>query len=134
PATSARCRHKRFNQFPLLIRRIACITQFVAPILFAGDFSPRHVVCSLVLSQARRNHNGLESLNFLFRSDFQGEDGLRARHPVTFRRERARRRRTSGGISASTPSATSAANSSGVSAAFIWNASRQSERPAARQA
>src|SRR5438105_1060848 len=36
PATSARCRHKRFNQFPLLIRRIACITQFVAPILFAG--------------------------------------------------------------------------------------------------
>src|SRR5213080_3472403 len=72
PATSARCRHKRFNQFPLLIRRIACITQFVAPILFAGDFSPRHVVCSLVLSQARRNHNGLESLNFLFRSDFQG--------------------------------------------------------------
>src|SRR5947199_5914558 len=71
PATSARCRHKRFNQFPLLIRRIACITQFVAPILFAGDFSPRHVVCSLVLSQARRNHNGLESLNFLFRSDFQ---------------------------------------------------------------
>src|SRR5205814_1758355 len=73
PATSARCRHKPFNQFPLLIRRIACITQFVAPILFAGDFSPRHVVCSLVLSQARRNHNGLESLNFLFRSDFQGD-------------------------------------------------------------
>src|SRR5438874_5682662 len=75
PATSARCRHKRFNQFPLLIRRIACITQFVAPILFAGDFSPRHVVCSLVLSQARRNHNGLESLNFLFRSDFQVGNG-----------------------------------------------------------
>src|SRR5947207_1601874 len=76
PATSARCRHKRFNQFPLLIRRIACITQFVAPILFAGDFSPRHVVCSLVLSQARRNHNGLESLNFLFRSDFQGDGDI----------------------------------------------------------
>src|SRR5437764_5861442 len=78
PATSARCRHKRFNQFPLLIRRIACITQFVAPILFTGDFSPRHVVCSLVLSQARRNHNGLESLNFLFRSDFQETPNGRA--------------------------------------------------------
>src|SRR5438309_6582721 len=81
PATSARCRHKRFNQFPLLIRRIACITQFVAPILFAGDFSPRHVVCSLVLSQARRNHNGLESLNFLFRSDFQDRLGTPVRSP-----------------------------------------------------
>src|SRR5207302_2392410 len=73
PATSARCRHKRFNQFPLLIRRIACITQFVAPILFAGDFSPRHVVCSLVLSQARRNHNGLESLNFSFSIRLSGK-------------------------------------------------------------
>jgi hypothetical protein len=42
--------------------------------LFAGDFSPRHVVLSLESSQTRRNHNGLESLNFLFRSGSQ-DDG-----------------------------------------------------------
>src|SRR5207253_5614597 len=95
PATSARCRHKPFNQFPLLIRRIACITQFVAPILFAGDFSPRHVVCSLVLSQARRNHNGLESLNFLFRSDFQETPNGRAN--VGSRRPDHPTRRLAGG-------------------------------------
>jgi hypothetical protein len=44
--------------------------------LFAGGFSPRHVVISLESSQTRRNHNGLESLNFLFGSGSQDDGGV----------------------------------------------------------
>src|SRR5262249_8583797 len=46
---------------------------------------------------------------------------------------RARSRFTTTGMSARTPSATKAPRSSGVSAAFMWNSSRQSGPPAARQ-
>src|ERR1700682_1631897 len=36
------------------------------------------MLCSLESSQTRRNHNGLESLNFLFRSGSQDEGGVAA--------------------------------------------------------
>jgi len=50
------------QQQPFRLRRIACITQPVAQILLAGDFSPYH--CDLHrFSQIRRNHKGLKSLN-----------------------------------------------------------------------
>src|SRR4051812_27538713 len=65
-------RHQRFDQLPLRISQVACITQFVALMLFAGGFSPTHVVISFESSQTRKNHNGLESLNFLFSVSLSG--------------------------------------------------------------
>src|ERR1700678_201861 len=53
------------QQFPLLVSRVACITKPIAPILFAGDFGPSHVV-PFVESQTRRNHNRAEITCFLF--------------------------------------------------------------------
>src|SRR5450756_1418093 len=47
--------HQRFDQFPLRIRRVACVTQSVAPILISGDFSPTHVV----LPSSLRKHEGI---------------------------------------------------------------------------
>src|SRR6266545_3877958 len=63
PAASTRRRHKPLHQSPLLIRRVACIAQPIAPILLPGDFSPRHFDLNRI-SQIRRNHKGLKSLNF----------------------------------------------------------------------
>src|SRR4029434_8143646 len=48
-------RHQWFDQFPLRIRHVACITKSVASILFAGDFSPTHVV----LPSSLRKHEGI---------------------------------------------------------------------------
>lgn len=72
PTTSAPRRHKRLNDFPLLIRHVACVAQSIATILFAGDFSPRHL-CLHRISQIRRNHNRLKSLNLFFELGFQDE-------------------------------------------------------------
>ena len=68
PATSAWCRHKRSNQLPLLVRGIACITQSVAPILFAGDFSPRHVVLHRSLATTKESQRtGITQFSFSIR-------------------------------------------------------------------
>ena len=48
-------RHQWFDQFPFRIRHVACITKPVAPILFAGDFSPTHAV----LPSSLRKHEGI---------------------------------------------------------------------------
>src|SRR5262249_22256183 len=62
PTWAAALCHQRRNPPPLRVRHIVCITQGVAPILISGDFSPRH--CDLHrISQIRRNHKGLKSLN-----------------------------------------------------------------------
>src|SRR5690606_9258100 len=52
---------------PLRILHIACVAPPITAIVRTGDFSPAHVENSFVASQPRRNHNGLKSLNLLFR-------------------------------------------------------------------
>src|SRR3954447_21573190 len=44
PPQIAWLRHERCHNFPLVIGHVACIDKAIAPILRAGDFSPRHVV------------------------------------------------------------------------------------------
>src|SRR5690606_25698396 len=57
-------------------------------IVRTGDFSPAHVENSFVASQPRRNHNGLKSLNLLFRPASEETEGRlegRGRSAVHFR-------------------------------------------------
>src|SRR5438093_6780082 len=67
PPNAPLLRQQSSQQLPLLIGRVACIAQPIAPILFAGGFGPSHVVPS-VESQTRRNHNKGQNHLLSFRS------------------------------------------------------------------
>ena len=72
---ASRLRHQRFQQHPLRVRRVACKTQPVAPILAASYFSPRHSALHRI-SQIRRNYIQLKSLTS-FSAKLSGGSGLK---------------------------------------------------------
>ncbi len=60
-AKPVRPRHERRNQRPLVVRRIACVTQARSPILPPGDLGPGHRNHHRIVAD-RRNHKPIQTL------------------------------------------------------------------------
>ena len=79
PSDATRRRQEKREQKPFRLRRVACINQVIAPILLPGGFSPSHRDLHRI-SQIRRNHKGLKSLNS-FSARLSGGISPRLRQP-----------------------------------------------------